>query len=78
MSWEPDLSLALDEFRLTDLDFISSTTKKFRMNLVPYFEELKLVEDIDSPFLRGTLKFNILKGELKSQGLDVTLQDFIK
>ena len=77
MSWEPDLSLALDEFRLTDLDFISSTTKNFRMNLVPYFEELKLVEDIDSPFLRGTLKFNILKGELKSQGLDVTLQDFI-
>jgi len=77
MSWEPDLSLALDEFRLTDLDFISSTAKKGRLNLVPYFEELQLVEDIDSPFLRGSLKFNILKGELKAQGLDITLQDFI-
>jgi len=80
MSWEPDISLPIDEYRIDDLDLITATAdekKDGRFNLIPYFQRLDLVESIDSSFIQGTLRFSILKGEMKSRGVDLTMQDFL-
>tara|TARA_R110001592_G_scaffold49136_7_gene153614 strand:- start:7684 stop:9108 length:1425 start_codon:yes stop_codon:yes gene_type:complete len=78
MSWEPDISLPIDEYRIEDLDLITATaTEESRFNLIPYLQRLELVESIDSSFVQGVLRFSVLKGELKSRGVDFTMQDFI-
>ena len=77
MSWEPDISIPLDEYKIDSLDLISATATESRFNLAPYFTDLELTESLDSPFLTGTLDFSVLKGELKSRGVDFTMQDFL-
>tara|TARA_Y100001937_G_scaffold121901_1_gene181419 strand:- start:2686 stop:4104 length:1419 start_codon:yes stop_codon:yes gene_type:complete len=77
MTWEPDLSLPIDEYQIDSLDFISASAKESRFNLVPYFTNLELVESLDSPFLTGSLEFSVLKGELVAQGVNFTMQDFL-
>lgn len=77
MSWEPDVSLAIDEFRLSSLDIIAGNVKDEAFSVIPYFERLDLMEDIDSPFLQGSLEFSVLKGEMQSIGTSLTMQDFL-
>ena len=78
MAWEPDISLPIDEYRIEDLDLLTAVgTVDGRFNLVPYFEKLEIMESIDSAFIQGSLKFSIIKGELKSRNMDMTMQDFL-
>ena len=77
MAWEPDLSKPIDEFEMRVCDIFTGNFKEEPFSVIPYFERLDLMEDIDSPFLQGTLQFSVLKGEMQSLGMSFTMQDFL-
>ena len=76
MSWEPDISVPIDEFQLEALDILTASAEN-SFNIIPYFEKLVLMESLEDSFLQGSFIFSVLKGEMQSKNVSFTLQDFV-